>query len=150
MRFKTMLLVAAAGLTATAHAQNDDASMLSIAVNSPPGEILDRHESEGIISGSAVFTKKQESSGVKIIACAAPFDGCATKYEADDVTPAGTVAIYNLMVNGDRLFLFAWKDMDGDNQLSVGDYAGVANDGKDVSFVSNHRILLRPVTAADL
>jgi len=142
---KLVTLMALSAAASAAAAQESGSSMLATAVNSPAGVILDRHESEGIISGSAVMTEKEDAGGVKIIACAAPFDGCATKYEADDVTPAGSVAIFNLMVNGDRLFLFAWKDMDGDNQLSSGDFAGVANDGNDVSFVSNHRIILRRV-----
>ncbi|HEY6917144.1 MAG TPA: hypothetical protein VI381_05830 [Allosphingosinicella sp.] len=92
----------------------------------------------GAVSGKAIMPDGVSSKGVVAIACAAPFDGCRTKYMAAEPKFAiGKVASLVVPVVGDRFHFIAWKDENGDGVFSAGDYFAVAEDGDSVSSIAD-------------
>jgi hypothetical protein len=105
----------------------------------------------GNVSGKGLMPNQLSAKGVRAIACAAPFDGCSIKYEGEASAGLGAIAWVNVPVVGPRWHFMVWKDQDGDNLFSAGDYFGIANNGESVSLIADvGSIRMRRATPDDL
>ncbi|HWK36482.1 hypothetical protein [Sphingomonas sp.] len=85
------------------------------------------------ISGTVAAADGAALDGGKVIACSAPYKACKTQVEAP-LRRDGTGYAFTLTVPDTGPYqIVAWKDVDGNNDASPGDYLGMARDGAAVT-----------------
>jgi hypothetical protein len=79
-------------------------------------------------------TSDGEIEGTKVIACSVPYQECETKVEASVNRVDRTSGSFSMKVPTKGPYqIVAWNDVDGNEDSSVGDYVGIANEGNGVN-----------------
>lgn len=86
------------------------------------------------ITGDVQVPAGAPMAGGKVVACSSPYQSCKTKIEAPLRQAGGSTWTYALALPDRGPWqLIAWKDVDGDDEASPGDYLGIARDGAEIT-----------------
>ncbi|MDG2532834.1 hypothetical protein P6144_04185 [Sphingomonas sp. HITSZ_GF] len=90
------------------------------------------------ITGMVLAPAGAPLEDAKVIACSSPYQACKTKIEAPLRHVGGPSWAFELKLpNKGPWQIVAWKDADGNDDASAGDYLGVARDGGEIEAPAN-------------